>query len=126
MTLVPHRCGATVDMPGAGRQRYVFTCEREIGHGGTVHIGHLLLPGPGEAATCLHWPMHPPGPDTTDRYAHLPAATGPYRVGRKCPWNVYRQLGPQPCDDDVALFDAGRADLAALVVAALNAYQETP
>lgn len=121
----PTRCGITEeivqlfgDPDGAERTR-VFVCGREPGHGGTDHAGPLLNPGGGdEEHLSAQWPADPAPAD--DRYARLNQARGPYRVGRKQPHNVYRQLGDEPTDDDVSLFDAIRTDLAAEAVEALN------
>lgn len=127
-------CGVTTEVqPAAFRDPdqgpaypTVFVCAREEGHGGTVHQGGPLHPRPteypGHPQPTVTWPVGTPDRHH-DRYHGLESATGPYRVGRKCPWNIYRQLGEAPGDEDVALFDAGTADIAARVVQALNLHR---
>lgn len=96
---------------------------------------HPEMASPGWTDAAIAWreayhhqqaaaPARPPRARDHDRHRGLDTATGPYRVGRDCPWNVYRQLtGEAASKDDPALFDAGNGELAARVVQALNLHR---
>lgn len=50
---------------------------------------------------------------------------GPYRTGRKVGRTIYRQAGPEPSDGDVLIGMMDTPELAAAVVAAMNAANAT-
>jgi hypothetical protein len=48
------------------------------------------------------------------------------RQGRKVPRMLYEQRGPEPADDDPIIGLVDTPELAALIVAAVNAYEGSP